>query len=265
MRGDIYASSTTLFTLETGSPQNTWSKFITSSEGAIGFTLLGLVIAYLPVFYGAFSERERHMSLLDARAGSPPSALGLLNLNVSDPDRIESFLERFEHWAAELLANELSFPMIAFFRSHHPNQSWLTALTALTDAAAVISLCSEGDLKRQAELTFAMGRHAFADIAFVFRVDTERPQERLSDGDLTEIRRVLAQHPADIFDSSRFKGEDLRDLTKMYEPQAQALSAYLLMTLPSWSASAPRSKDWVEEPSHLAGNSEAVSDPFRKD
>ena len=42
------------------------------TEAGIGFGFLAVVISYLPVLYQAFSRREVTISLLDARAGSPP-------------------------------------------------------------------------------------------------------------------------------------------------------------------------------------------------
>lgn len=266
LRGDLYVSANTLFTLETGNPQNTASRFVTTVEGGLGLTLLGLVVGYLPVFYEAFSGRELQISLLDARAGSPPSACGLLNLPISEPGRMERYLERSEHWAAEILGNQLSFPMMAFFRSHHANQSWVTALTALIDTSAVVRLCAEGDLKIQADLTFAMIRHALSDIAGVFRLDTHGSfEERLHEAEFAEIRRTLQGRPGDTLDPARLHEAGLRNLTRMYEPQAHALSRYLLMRLPEWTQSLDQLQNWEANRPLKDSQIEAVSDPFRKD
>ncbi|HWF07942.1 MAG TPA: potassium channel family protein [Bryobacteraceae bacterium] len=259
---DLYLSATTLFTLGTGDPLNTGSRIVTVIEGGTGFMLLGLVIGYLPVFYQAFSEREVQISLLDARAGSPPAAAELLRLDVSDPGRIERYLERSEKWAAEILESHLSFPMLAWFRSHHANQSWLSALTALADCAAVISLCAEGDLKIQAELTLAMGTHALADIRGIFdRDDVKRHADRLSDADISAIREVLGNR--EPLDSDRLDSKELRRRIGMYESHAQALSAYLLMGLPSWTSQDGSRENWRTAQKPGNKDSFTVSDPFR--
>ena len=44
------------------------------AEAGIGLGLLAIVIGYLPIIYQAFSRRETSIVLLDARAGSPPTA-----------------------------------------------------------------------------------------------------------------------------------------------------------------------------------------------
>src|SRR5208282_1581306 len=75
-RTDLYFSGTTFFTLGMGdvTPGTTLGRVITVCEAGMGFGFLAVVIAYLPTLYGAFSQREVNISLLDARAGSPPSA-----------------------------------------------------------------------------------------------------------------------------------------------------------------------------------------------
>jgi hypothetical protein len=88
-------------------------------EGGLGFTFLALVIGYLPVLYQSFANREVRISLLDARAGSPPSAGELLIRQGPDPDRLEQQFANWEEWAAELLESQLSYPVLAYFRSQH--------------------------------------------------------------------------------------------------------------------------------------------------
>jgi hypothetical protein len=69
---DVYLSSRTLVTLNDGDPRNTASQFLSVCEGGLGLAFLGLVVGYLPVLYQSFSRRGLAISLLDARAGSPP-------------------------------------------------------------------------------------------------------------------------------------------------------------------------------------------------
>src|SRR5690348_15965888 len=106
----------------------------------MGFGFLAVVIGYLPVLYQAFSRREVHNSLLDARAGSPPTALGLstrydLKTRRAELDQV---MAAWELWAAELLESHLSFPQLGYFRSQHDRQSWVSALCAVLDANAVL-------------------------------------------------------------------------------------------------------------------------------
>src|SRR5581483_6732203 len=168
------------------------SRVISAFEGGIGLAFLALMITYLPVLYQAYSNRERRIALLDARAGSPPSAAELLLFDSGDLQRLERHLADWEQWSAELLETNLSFPMLAFFRSQHMNQSWLSAITTILDAAAVACICGEESVRTQAELTLAMGRHALVDIAAGFDAKPPtRRSERLSTRDFHAVRDLL--------------------------------------------------------------------------
>jgi hypothetical protein len=78
--GALYMSGSTFFTLGIGdiTPRTSLGRFLTVAEAGTGIAFLALVIGYLPVIYQAFSRREVSISLLDARAGSPPTAAELL-------------------------------------------------------------------------------------------------------------------------------------------------------------------------------------------
>ncbi len=263
---DIYLSASTLVTLSSGEPKNAASKLIAVIEGGLGLAFLGLVIGYLPVLYESFSGRELQISLLDARAGSPPAAGALLQFAPTQPDRFDRQLTKWEEWAASLLENQLSFPMLAYFRSQHANQSWLTALVAIVDCAAVVSLCSKGDLQRQAELTFAMGRHVLADIAIVFGLEKEaamheRHDARLSDRDFAAIQEILRSRP-ELFQARLCTWPKLQERRKLYEPQAAALGDYFLMSLPGWIPDSSSRGNWRVSMVHREEVPFAVSDPF---
>jgi hypothetical protein len=195
-----------------------------------------LVVGYLPVLYKSFATRELVISLLDARAGSPPSAGGLLATTACEAHAIIPIiqqLERWEGWMAQLLENYISFPMLGYFRSQHSNQAWLTALVAIINYATVMSAMSKGSLRLQADLTAAMGRHVLSDVVVIFGLEQSckgNAPSRLS-GQLEQIQRV-ARKRAEILDVNRLSAESLDHHAAGYEPQAAALSGYFLMSLP---------------------------------
>ena len=137
-----YFSGVTFFTLGFGdlTPIRGLGRFLAVVETGIGFGFLAVVISYLPILYQAFSQREVTISLLDARAGSPPTAGTLLDRVARHGDiaLLGSFLGQWERWAAEVLESHISFPMLSFYRSQHDNQSWLAALTAILDTSALV-------------------------------------------------------------------------------------------------------------------------------
>src|SRR5258708_17451116 len=123
----FYVSATTFFTLGVGDnpPATALARIVTVIEGATGFSFLGIVIGYLPTFYQGFSRREVNISLLDARAGSPPTAVELIKRHClnGQPANLEQFFADWERWSAELLESHLSYPMLRLFRSQHEHDS----------------------------------------------------------------------------------------------------------------------------------------------
>ncbi|MBI3328075.1 MAG: two pore domain potassium channel family protein [Nitrospinae bacterium] len=168
---DLYVRGTTFFTLGLGDvvPRTPLARALTVVEAGTGFGVLALVIGYLPVLYQAFSQREVSISLLDARAGSPPSATELLRRHSQGHmEELRQLLRDWERWAAEVLESHLSYPVLGYYRSQHDNQSWLAALTTILDASALVIVGIDAGPARQALLTFAMARHAVVDLAQIF-------------------------------------------------------------------------------------------------
>jgi hypothetical protein len=225
------------------------------------------VVGYLPVFYQSFSTRELTISLLDARAGSPPSAGAMLSAISMDTHQIAQQLETWEQWAAAVLENQLSYPMLAYFRSHHANQSWLTALVSIIDCAAVVTICAEGELQRQAEFTLAMGRHVLTDMAAVFglaksfEAHKQNPKKRISSADVSGLVKIPGAR-AD-FDVSRLTERSIRETSGFYEAEAAALGDYFLMALPSWFPIKGSRTDWRASVTDREDVPVAVSDPFQ--
>jgi len=244
---DVYMSGTTFFTLGLGDvvPRTTIAKALTAVEAGTGFAFLAAVIGYFPVIYQAFSRREVAISLLDARAGSPPSAAELLWRHRGDPGTaaLTDLLRDWERWAADVLESHLSYPPLAYFRSQHYNESWLAALTTILDASAVIIVGLEGWCARQAELTFAMARHAVVDLAQVFSTPPRRTEERLSSAQLARLRDRLASGGLALRARPDFEPR-LTELRRMYEPYVEALAHHLAVPLPPWVREAERPDNW---------------------
>jgi hypothetical protein len=245
---DLYMSGTTFFTLGLGdvTPRTPLARVITVTEAGMGFGFLAIVIAYLPVLYGAFSRREVNISLLDARAGSPPSALELMRRHAQSHNlgQIGQYLADWESWAAELMESHLSYPVLCFFRSQHNNQSWLAALTTVLDACALIMAYTEGECRWQARLTFAISRHALVDLAQVFRVPPSPPAaDRLPPQDRDHLLELLAAAGIPLVRSLE-ADKKFDHLCSMYEPFAHGLGQRLAMTLPAWFTAAQPVDNW---------------------
>jgi hypothetical protein len=147
---------------------------------------------------------------------------------------LRQLLGDWERWSAELLESHLSYPVLVYFRSQHTNQSWLAALTAILDVSALVIAGIDGGPTRQAQLTFAKARHAAAELAQVFVTSPSASEpDRLPPASLKALRDALAGTNVTV--QKDFATEEmLRESRQLYEPYVQALSKYLLISLPPW-------------------------------
>jgi len=235
---DLYLSGTTFFTLGLGdvAPLTPFARLLVVLEAGMGFAFLALIIGYVPPLNQSFSRREVSISLLDARAGSPPTAAQMLirHSGTSGIEALQQLLHEWELWSAEFLEIHLSYPVLAYFRSQHDNQSWLAALVTILDTSAFVMTGIEGACQRQAERTFAMARHAVVDLAIVFYSPPLEPeQDRLSSADLAHLRATLVASGLKVREGSD-ADQRLTELRGMYEPYVCSLSKYFRITAPPW-------------------------------
>lgn len=241
----LYMSGETFFTLGYGdvTPATMFGKMLAVIEAGTGFGFMAIVIAYLPVLYQAFSRREQTISLLDARAGSPPTAGELLRRSGAPEDctEVDRFLSEWELWAADVLESHLSFPVLSFYRSQHGNQSWLAALAVALDTSSVLLALGGRRSRRRAQLAFAMARHACVDLCLVFWLPPIEPnKERLTDEEFAAFTRQMAEGAA--ADSDPY--ERVRKLRSLYEPFLQALADYLELRLPRFFPEMAKADNW---------------------
>jgi hypothetical protein len=253
----LYHSGETFFTLGYGDivPTSGPARALSVFEAGMGFAFLGVVIGYIPVVYSSFSRREIQISMLDARAGSPPSAAELLVRLAGRTEEpgvnqrvMDEVLRDWERWAAELLESQISYPVLTFFRSQHSNQSWLAALTTMLDVTALVLTGIEGVHPGQAKLTFAMARHAAVDLAQVVNAKLDPgPPERLPEEELEALRGVLEAAGLHLR-SDDYGREKLAKLRSMYEPYVHATGQNLMMTLPAWRHPEKLRDNWQAGP-----------------
>jgi hypothetical protein len=248
---DLYMSGTTFFTLGLGDvhPASAVARVLTVVESGLGFGFLAIVITYFPVLYQAFARREVRLTLLDAWAGSPPAAAEvLLRLaRARELEAIEPFLKDWEYWCSEVLESHISYPAVAYFRSQHQRQSWVAALTTVLDVSALVLAGIDGIPTWQAQLTFAIARHAAVDLSQVLRASIDWSVDRLSPDDLDRLRRLLETaglRPA------RSAAADARlvELRRSYEPFIAGLGRSVMMSIPAWWREGVAKDNWQSSP-----------------
>jgi len=231
----LYLSGETFFTLGYGdvTPAQSIGRAFAVIEAGTGFGFMAVIIGYLPVLYQAFSARERTIALLDARAGSPPTASECLKRLAQNEQlaNLDRHLDEWERWAADLLESHLSFPVLSYYRSQHDNQSWLAALAVVLDTSAVLLAIGDRKSKFGAQMTYAMGRHVSVDLSLVFGLPpSPADAERVTTEELNPLLELLV--PASTAAERSAMQTRLAELRSFYEPFLVSLSKQFLLPLP---------------------------------
>ena len=132
-------SGSSLLTLGFAASQGVAQTILTFVEAAVGLILVALLIAYLPTMYSAFSRREAAVTMLEVRAGNPPSAIELILRyhRIHGLDQLRNLWSVWEAWFADVEESHSSLAPLIFFRSPAPHRSWITAAGAVLDAASL--------------------------------------------------------------------------------------------------------------------------------
>ena len=248
---DVYMSGTTLVTLGLGDvlPQSRLARALVVVEAGTGLGFLAMVITYLPVPYQSFSRREVRLSLLDPWAGSPPSGTEVLRRlgTAGELSSLDEFLKDWEYWCSDILESHISYPAVAYFRSQHQRQSWVSALTAILDLSALVIAGIDGVPAHRARLAFAMARHAAVDLSQVLSARRVRHEDRLPPDELERVRHDLEEAGLRPSRSPEADGR-LTELRKAYEPYVARLSRHLVMPLPPWRHPSETKDNWQTSP-----------------
>jgi hypothetical protein len=164
----FYFAGTSFFTIGFGDYYGTtgWTRALSLAAGASGFGVISSTTAYLFAIFGAFQAREQVVVTIGARAGSPPSGVGLLAIAgySQTVDDLPAVMREGQRWCATILETHLAYPVLNFFRSSHDYESWVGTLGTLLDAALLMMTtveCKSGE----ARIMYTIGRHAAHDLA----------------------------------------------------------------------------------------------------
>jgi hypothetical protein len=212
-----------------------------------GLAALAIVIGYLPSLFQAFSAREATVSQMDARGGSPPTAGRILyrtGVHGGWPD-VNLYLGGWEQWSAELMETHLSYPVLAFFRSQHLNQNWLSSMCAILDACTITIAAAPHGTVDESRFTFMITRHAVVDLAYTFHAPPAPPDpERLPAADLARLLEQLREGGLEPAEDEAKIAERTRMLRGLYEPYVNALAMRLELRLPNWLAPDEVTDNW---------------------
>ena len=232
----IYLAGQALLTL--GYVQGPGTSALARGVGLIaaatGLTVFALVITFLFSLFAAFREREVEVVTLEASAGAPPSGVAFLEFyaSVKMADEIGLALQRWQRWAATVLDTHLAYPILAYFRSAHDNDSWISSLGAVMDAATLVLTTIEGGPVGAAKMARWVGGHCIDDLAVYFGLDRP-PYVGIELEEFQEARARLAAAGYRL-KPERESWEDFKRLRSEHAASLDALADYWATPPADW-------------------------------
>ena len=202
-----YFSAVSLLTIGYGDivPIGPVTRVIAVIEGASGLGVVAVVISLLFSLYGSFERREVMIIALDAIAGAPPSGVVLLENSLRDGmiEHLEETFDEWKLWSAQVLESHLANPILAYFRSSHDNESWVSAIGAMLDAAVLVLTTVEDVERGPAKVLYGVASHMVEDFSWFFnfshrhevgieRFEFDQACDRLAEAGFTLTDRDIA-------------------------------------------------------------------------
>jgi hypothetical protein len=246
----LAVSGSSVFTLGVAAGRVGSTETLEFIAGGMGLLVIALEIAYLPTLYSAFSSRETEVTLLASRAGRPAWGPEVLTRHqrFGTMSELPELYVTWERWAAAVSETHTSYPSLMWFRSPDPSRSWLLALLAMLDAAALHDSLCPSSAPRQARIYLAMGTGCLRSLAQALRIPFDpdpRPTAalRLTEEEFLAGVERLAQVD---FPFERTPEEAWRHFTGWrinYEAIADALTHLIVPPPAPWLPSRPELGD----------------------
>jgi hypothetical protein len=181
----FWLSGSSLLTLGFAPVDNLTEMLLAFSEATIGLGMVALLISYLPTMFTAFTEREAAVSMLEVRAGAPPSAVKMIERmhRIRGLEYLSDVWPKWENWFVNLEQTHTSLIHLVFFRSPHPGQSWVVAAGTILDAAALTASTLNIPHDPHIDLCIRSGYLALRSIVDFFNLPhnpNPRPDEPIS-------------------------------------------------------------------------------------
>ena len=169
---DLRLSGSSLLTLGFTASDGYAITILAFSEALLGLIMVGLLIAYLPTMYSAFSRREQLINMLEIRAGTPPNPVDMLTRynRIHGLGNLSELWSTWESWFADVEESHTTLPALVFFRSPRSNISWITSAGAVLDSAAITLSTVDIPFDASAALCIRAGFLAMRRIADYFDI-----------------------------------------------------------------------------------------------
>lgn len=244
----VYFAGTSVLTLGFGEiiASGGVSRAIVLVAAATGLGVVALVITFIFSLFASYQRREVLVVTLSARAKAPPSAVTLLETHarLDMTGDLPALFGEWERWSAEVLDSHVAYPLLGYFRSSHDNISWISALGAMLDSAALVVTTIEGVPRGNAEMLLRVGAHLVEDISNYTRKVADG--SAVNPDDFAEVHKRLAKagYAVEPLERSWRAFERVR---RTYAGRLEALATYWATPAPSWGGS----RGHVVSPAHV--------------
>ncbi|GCE24686.1 hypothetical protein KDA_01700 [Dictyobacter alpinus] len=236
-------SGSSLLTLGFYVVDNLATTILVFSEATIGLVVIALLIAYLPTIYSAFERREANVTMLEVRAGSPPSAVEMI-IRYTRLKRLSELNEiwtDWEKWFVDIEESHTSLAALTFFRSPQPHRSWITASGAVLDAASLVLSAVDTPRDSQADLCIRAGYLALRYIADLFRIPykvnpTLADPISISRGEFEQALDQLAAAGVPLVADREQAWNDFRGWRVNYDTVLLGLAELVMAPVAPWSS-----------------------------
>jgi hypothetical protein len=193
-------AGSSLFTLGYLEPAGTGPAAVVFIAAASGLVIVALQVGYLPTLYSAFNRRETEVALLNARSGVPcwgPELLArthyALGSGMSTVNTLPTLYRTWERWAADVAESHTTYLPLVWFRSPRPLSSWVIALLAVLDSAALyLALSPEAAPTVPARLCLRGGFECLMRVARVMGCDVPETPDPATGISLTYAQFLAA-------------------------------------------------------------------------
>ena len=185
----IYYAGASLLTIGYGDivATSTFTRVMSLLAASSGLGVVAVVTSFLFAVFGSFQNRETFVVTIGARAGVPPSGVGLLAVHgyAAIREDLAQVFRDGQLWTAHVMESHLAYPILMMFRSSHDYESWVGTLGTLMDAASlVISTLDPSDMANsqtqgQAKIMYDIGRHLAGDFASFLQFKHVLPDENV--------------------------------------------------------------------------------------
>ena len=172
----LYFAGTSLLTIGYGdfAPEHLATRALAMLSAVGGLSTFAIVTTFWFQTFGAFQRREAFVVTISERTGAPPSGLEFVkrHIKLGLMDDVEIILRDGQRWIAEVMETHLAYPVLAYFRSSHDDESWIGTIGAMLDASTLLVTTIDLDHRGQAEMTLRIGTHLVRDFTGFFRLPT---------------------------------------------------------------------------------------------